>query len=288
MPRKIWLDGQLVDPSEAKISVYDHGLLYGDGVFEGIRVYSGKIFECATHLDRLYKSARAIRLNIPLTVEQFKEAMEQTIKANDFVDCYIRAVVTRGVGYLGLSPAKCPKPSIFIIADTIELYPREMYEKGMAVITASVIRNHPNAVSPRIKSLNYLNNILAKLEANDAGVPEAIMLNHEGNVAECTADNIFIIRDGQVQTPGTADGILEGVTRSVIFKLCKQLNIPCVEKTLQRHDLYIADECFLTGSAAEVVPITKIDGRLIGAGQVGTITRRLMEAFGKHIRQAAT
>ncbi|MCC7349034.1 MAG: branched-chain-amino-acid transaminase [Phycisphaerales bacterium] len=284
----MWLDGHLVDPSEAKISVYDHGLLYGDGVFEGIRVYSGKIFECATHLDRLYKSARAIRLNIPLTVEQFKEAMEQTIKANDFVDCYIRAVVTRGVGYLGLSPAKCPKPSIFIIADTIELYPREMYEKGMAVITASVIRNHPNAVSPRIKSLNYLNNILAKLEANDAGVPEAIMLNHEGNVAECTADNIFIIRDGQVQTPGTADGILEGVTRSVIFKLCKQLNIPCVEKTLQRHDLYIADECFLTGSAAEVVPITKIDGRLIGAGQVGTITRRLMEAFGKHIRQAAT
>lgn len=286
MPRKIWLDGQLVDPANAKISVYDHGLLYGDGVFEGIRVYSGRIFECAAHLDRLYKSARAIRLNIPLTPDQFKSAMEQTIKANDFTDCYIRAAVTRGVGYLGLSPAKCPTPSIFIIADTIELYPREMYEKGMAVITASVIRNHPNALSPRIKSLNYLNNILAKLEANDAGVPEAIMLNFEGNVAECTADNIFIIRDGQVQTPGTADGILEGVTRSVIFKLCKQMNIPCIEKTLQRHDLYIADECFLTGSAAEVVPITKIDGRTIGAGQVGTITRRLMEAFGKHIRQA--
>ncbi|MCC6423499.1 MAG: branched-chain-amino-acid transaminase [Phycisphaerales bacterium] len=286
MPRKIWLDGQLVDPSDAKISVYDHGLLYGDGVFEGIRVYSGKIFECAAHLDRLYKSARAIRLNIPVTLEQFKSAMEQTIKANDFTDCYIRAVVTRGVGYLGLSPAKCPKPSVFIIADTIELYPREMYEKGMAVITASVIRNHPNSLSPRIKSLNYLNNILAKLEANDAGVPEAIMLNFEGNVSECTADNIFIIRDGQVQTPGTADGILEGVTRSVIFKLCKQLNIPCIEKTLQRHDLYIADECFLTGSAAEVVPITKIDGRPIGNGQVGAITRRLMEAFGRHIREA--
>jgi len=286
MPRKIWLDGQLVDPANAKISVYDHGLLYGDGVFEGIRVYSGRIFECAAHLDRLYKSARAIRLNIPLTPDQFKSAMEQTIKANDFTDCYIRAAVTRGVGYLGLSPAKCPTPSIFIIADTIELYPREMYEKGMAVITASVIRNHPNALSPRIKSLNYLNNIMAKLEANDAGVPEAIMLNHVGNVAECTADNIFIIRDGQVQTPGTADGILEGVTRSVIFKLCKQSNIPCIEKTLQRHDLYIADECFLTGSAAEVVAITKIDGRAIGAGQVGPVTRRLMEAFGRHIREA--
>ena len=286
MPRKIWLDGQLVDPANAKISVYDHGLLYGDGVFEGIRVYGGKIFECDAHLDRLYKSARAIRLNIPLMPEQFKAAMEQTIKANDFTDCYIRAAVTRGVGYLGLSPAKCPTPSIFIIADTIELYPREMYEKGMAVITASVIRNHPNALSPRIKSLNYLNNIMAKLEANDAGVPEAIMLNHVGNVAECTADNIFIIRDGQVQTPGTADGILEGVTRSVIFKLCRQLNIPCIEKTLQRHDLYIADECFLTGSAAEVVAITKIDGRAIGAGQVGPVTRRLMEAFGRHIREA--
>lgn len=286
MPRKIWLDGKLVDQADAKISVYDHGLLYGDGVFEGIRVYSGRIFECEAHLDRLYKSARAIRLNIPLTPEQFKSAMEQTVKANDFTDCYIRAVVTRGVGYLGLSPSKCPTPAVFIIADTIELYPREMYEKGMAVITASVIRNHPNALSPRIKSLNYLNNILAKLEANDAGVPEAIMLNHEGNISECTADNIFIIRDGQIQTPGTADGILEGITRAVIFKLCRELNLPCVEKTLQRHDLYIADECFLTGSAAEVVPITKIDGRPIGNGQVGPITKRLMDAFSRHIRQA--
>lgn len=285
MSRKIWLDGKLVDQADAKISVYDHGLLYGDGVFEGIRVYSGRIFECEAHLDRLYKSARAIRLNIPLSPEQFRSAMEQTVKANEFTDCYIRAAVTRGVGYLGLSPGKCPTPSVFIIADTIELYPREMYEKGMSVITASVIRNHPNALSPRIKSLNYLNNILAKLEANDAGVPEAIMLNHEGNVSECTADNIFIIRDGQIQTPGTADGILEGITRAVIFKLCRQLNLPCVEKTLQRHDLYIADECFLTGSAAEVVPITKIDGRAIGNGQVGPITRRLIEAFGRHIRQ---
>jgi branched-chain amino acid aminotransferase len=210
--------------------------------------------------------------------------MEQTVRANNFTDCYIRACITRGVGYLGLSPTKCPKPSAFIIADTIELYPKEIYEKGMAVITASVIRNHPNALSARIKSMNYLNNILAKIEAIDAGVPEAIMLNHEGNVAECTSDNIFIVRSGQVQTPTTADGILEGITRKVVIGLCAKLGIPCVEKSLQRHDLYIADECFLTGTAAEVVPVTQIDGRQIGEGQVGQITRRLMEAFVKHVR----
>jgi branched-chain amino acid aminotransferase len=265
--------------------VYDHGLLYGDGVFEGIRVYSGKIFECDAHLRRLYDSAKAIRLTIPATPDELKRAMEETFKANGFTDCYIRLVVTRGAGYLGLNPNKCAKPTIFIIADTIELYPREMYEKGMSVITASVIRNHPNAVSPRIKSLNYLNNILAKIEAEDAGVPEAIMLNHEGNVAECTADNIFIVRGGEVQTPGTADGILRGVTRDVIIRLCAKLNIPCVEKTLQRHDVYIADECFLTGSGAEVVPVTRIDGRPIGAGEVGPITRKLIDAFHRHIRE---
>jgi branched-chain amino acid aminotransferase len=282
---QIWIDGQLVDKQNAKISVYDHGLLYGDGVFEGIRVYSGRIFQCQAHLDRLWASAKAIRLEIPISREQFREAIEQTIKANHFSDCYVRAVVTRGVGYLGLSPGKCPKPTVFIIADTIELYPREMYEKGMPIITASVIRNHPNALSPRIKSMNYLNNILAKIEANDAGVPEAIMLNHEGNVAECTGDNIFIVQKQQVQTPTTADGILEGITRKVVIDLCKKLGIACVEKTLQRHDLYIADECFLTGSAAEVVPVTKIDGRSVGEGHVGQITRKLMDAFGKHIRE---
>jgi branched-chain amino acid aminotransferase len=286
MALKVWIDGKLCDKNDAKISVYDHGLLYGDGVFEGIRVYSGKIFECDAHIKRLYDSAKAIRLTIPMTPAEFKAAMEQTFKANGFSDCYIRAVVTRGVGYLGLSPAKCPNPSVFIIADTIELYPREMYEKGMAIITATVIRNHPNAVPPRVKSLNYLNNILAKIEANDAGVPEAIMLNHEGNVAECTGDNIFIVRSGQVQTPSTADGILEGITRDVIIKLCARLSIPCIEKKLQRHDLYIADECFLTGSAAEVVPVTRIDGRPIAEGQVGPITRKLMEAFGRHVREA--
>lgn len=284
MSLKIWIDGTLVDKSEAKISVYDHGLLYGDGVFEGIRVYSNKIFELEAHLDRFWNSAKAIRLDIPLSREQVASAMYDTVKANNFTDCYIRLVVTRGVGDLGLDPKKCAKPTVFIISDLINVYPREMYEKGMSVITASVIRNHPNALPPRVKSLNYLNNILAKIEANDAGVPEAIMINHEGNVSECTADNIFIVRDNVVQTPMTSDGILEGVTRKVIIQLCQKLGIPMIEKRLQRHDLYIADEMFLSGTGAEVIAVTKIDGRTIGQGQAGPLTRRVMEAFHKHVR----
>ncbi|HEX3356012.1 MAG TPA: branched-chain-amino-acid transaminase [Tepidisphaeraceae bacterium] len=284
MSLKVWIDGKLVDKSEAKLSVYDHGLLYGDGVFEGIRVYSGKIFECEAHLDRLWNSAKAIRLQIPLTREEITKAMYETAKANNFTDCYIRLVVTRGVGDLGLDPKKCAKPTLFIISDLIAVYPKEMYDKGIAVITASVIRNHPNALSARIKSLNYLNNILAKIEANDAGVPEAIMLNHEGNVSECTADNLYIVRDGVIQTPTTTDGILEGVTRKVVIELCKKLGIPIVEKTLQRHDLYIADEMFLSGTGAEVIAVTKIDGRTIGGGEAGPLTRRVMEAFHKHVR----
>jgi branched-chain amino acid aminotransferase len=285
MPLKVWLDGQLVDKDDAKISVYDHGLLYGDGVFEGIRVYNGKVFRFDAHLRRLYDSARAIRLTIPIPPEQFKSVVEQTIKANNFTDCYIRAVVTRGIGYLGLNPNKCPKPSIFVIADTIELYPKEVYEKGMAVIIASVIRNHPNALSPRIKSLNYLNNILAKMEAVDANVPEAIMLNANGNVCECTADNIFLVRNKVVYTPTIYDGILEGVTRDTILQLCSKLGIPREEKTITRHDLYVADECFLTGTGAEVVPVTKIDGRAVGSGTPGAITKRLIEAFHKFVRE---
>ena len=286
MSQKIWFDGKLVLREEAKVSVYDHGLLYGDGVFEGIRVYAGRVFEADAHIRRLYDSAKAIRLEIPYTREQFKAAIEQTFKANGFVDCYIRAVVTRGEGYLGLSPTKCPRACAFIIADTISMYPEETYRDGMAIITATVIRNHPNALPSRVKSLNYLNSILAKIEANDAGVSEAIMLNHLGNVAECTADNIFVVRDGVVATPGTADGILEGITRDVIIKLCKKLGVPCAEKTLQRHDLYIADECFLTGSAAEVIPVTKIDGRVIGNGTPGPITKQLHGAFHRHVREA--
>ena len=276
---KIWLDGRLLDKADAKVCVYDHGLLYGDGVFEGIRAYGGRIFECDAHLDRLFQSAKAIRLTLPLSREQLRAAMEETIKANGFTDCYIRLVATRGVGSLGLSPVRCEKPSVFIIADVLELYPREMYEKGMAVITSSVVRNHPNSLSPRVKTLNYLNNILAKLDAIDAGVPEAIMLNHEGNVAECTADNIFIVRSGQVQTPATSDGILEGVTRRVMLELCRKLQVPFIEKTLQRHDLYVADECFLTGTGAEVIPVTKIDARPIGTGHPGPVTTKLIEAF---------
>jgi len=284
MSLKVWMDGKLVDKDDAKISVYDHGLLYGDGVFEGIRVYNGKIFEAAAHLRRLFDSARAIRLTIPYTAAQLQAAIEETFRLNHFTDCYVRLVVTRGIGYLGLNPNKCLKPAVFIITDTIEMYPKEMYENGMPVITASVIRNHPNALSPRVKSLNYLNNILARIEAADAGVPEAVMLNHDGNVAECTGDNIFIVKNGVVYTPTTHDGILEGVTRKVILELCRKLGISCIEVTLQRHDLYVADEFFLTGSGAEVVPVTKIDGRLVGTGTPGPITRRLIKAFHDHVR----
>ena len=286
MALKVWIDGKLYDKADAKVSVYDHGLLYGDGVFEGIRVYNGRIFERDAHLDRLWDSAKAIRLPIPMSKEQLTAAMEETVRANGFKDCYIRAVVTRGPGDLGIDPRKSPRPSVFVIADLIAIYPREVYEKGISIITASVVRNHPNALSARIKSLNYLNNVLAKIEANDAGASEAVMLNHVGNVSECTAENIFIVRGGEVQTPTATDGILEGVTRKVMLELCRRQQIPCVEKVLQRHDLYVADECFLTGTGAEVMPVTKVDGREIGTAQVGPITRRLIDAFHRHVREA--
>ena len=285
MALKIWLDGQLVDKANATLSVYDHGLLYGDGVFEGIRVYSGKVFECKAHLDRLSASAQAIRLAMPYDAKQLEAAMYETVRVNGLTDCYIRLILTRGVGCLGLSPLKCPKAGVIIIADSIELYPREMYEKGMSIITSTLTRNHPNSIPPRVKSLNYLNNIMAKIEAIDAGVPEAMMLNQQGNVAECTGDNIFVVRKGEVQTPTTSDGILEGVTRALILQLCGKLEIPRMEKTLQRYDVYTADECFLTGTAAEVVPVTNIDGRPIGSGEVGPITKRLVAAFHKLTRE---
>ncbi len=284
---KIYLDGRIVPVAEARISVFDHGLLYGDGVFEGLRTYGGKVFKLDAHIRRLFESARAIRLTIPMTHQQLAEATNQTVKANGVSDGYVRLVVTRGVGYLGLSPTRTANPSVFIIADQIELYPPEMYEKGMAVITSSVVRNHPNAVSPRIKSLNYLNNILAKIEAMDAGVPEAIMFNHMGFVAECTGDNIFLIRNGEVLTPPINDGMLEGITRSVAIELVRKRSTPFREVGLTRHDLYIADECFLTGSAAEVVPVTKIDGRVIGDGSVGRLTRQIMSDFHAYVRANA-
>ncbi|HEV2295468.1 MAG TPA: branched-chain-amino-acid transaminase [Tepidisphaeraceae bacterium] len=286
MSLKIWLDGRLVDKQDAKISVYDHGLLYGDGVFEGIRVYAGKLFKAPEHLRRLYDSAKAIRLTIPVSPEAFLAAIEETVRANELDNCYIRAVVTRGVGFLGIDPNKCSNPSVIIIADQIHVYPKELYEKGIAVITAATIRTHPAALSPRVKSLNYLNNILARIEANDAGVPEAIMLNHAGNVAEGTVQNIFIVRDGRVLTPTAVDGILEGVTRQTMLDLCAQMKIPHEQRTLQKHDLYVADECFLTGTGAEVMPVTRIDGRIVGAGAVGPITKGLIDAFHKCVRQA--
>jgi len=285
MPLKIWLDGKLVDQSEAKISVYDHGLLYGDGVFEGIRVYAGRVFKNAEHVRRLYDSAKAIRLTIPLTPEELSAAIVQTVRANDLTDCYIRAVVTRGFGTLGIDPARCPKASVFIIADHISVYPPEMYERGIPVITSSITRNHPNATPPRVKSLNYLNNVLAKIEANDAGVPEAVMLNHLGNVCECTADNIFVCRDGKMTTPPASEGALEGITRGAIIELSQKLSIPFAERIVQRLDLYTADEIFLTGTGAEVMPVTKVDGRVIGTGDVGPLTRRLREAFYRLVRE---
>ncbi len=277
---KVWLDGELVPVSEAKIGVFDHGLLYGDGVFEGIRVYGGKIFRCEKHVRRLFDSARAIRLEIPMTPEEVTQAMYDTLKANGLDGgAYIRLVVTRGVGTLGLSITKTACPSVFIIADQIELYPKELYEKGMHVVTVPTIRNHPAALSPRIKSLNYLNNILAKIEGQDAEAPEAIMLNHEGYVSECTGDNIFIYRDCRIETPPTSAGILEGVTREAAMELARKRKIPVVEKNLVRHDLYVAEECFLTGTAAEIIAVTAIDGRPIGTGKPGPVTQQLMADF---------
>ena len=284
MALKIWLDGKLVDETDARISVFDHGLLYGDGVFEGIRVYKRRIFEIDAHIRRLYESARAIRLIIPLKAAELVKAVEETVKANGVVDGYIRLVVTRGVGNLGLNPFTCEKSSVFIIAGSIQLYPDELYEKGMKVISATTVRNHPLAIPPQVKSLNYLNNILAKIEALDSNVPEAIMYNHEGYVAEATGDNVFIVRNGVVYTPPVEAGSLEGITRGVVMKLAGLEKIQVIEKNLTRCDLYICDELFLTGTAAEVIAVVEIDGRLIGDGKPGPITRLLRERFYSYAR----
>jgi branched-chain amino acid aminotransferase len=279
MALKIWLDGKLVDEADAKISVFDHGLLYGDGVFEGIRVYGGKLFELEAHIKRLYQSAKAIRLNIPMSQSKLANAVEKTVEANGVIDVYVRLVVTRGVGDLGLNPLTCESGSIFIIADNIQLYPEELYETGMKVISATTVRNHPLAIPPQTKSLNYLNNILAKIEALDANVPEAIMYNHEGYVAEATGDNVFIVRNGVIYVPPVEAGALEGITRAVVIRLAKKENIEVVEKNLTRFDLYICDEFFLTGTAAEVIGVVEIDGRVIGDGSPGPITKLLRKRF---------
>lgn len=276
---KIWLDDRLVDEADAKISVFDHGLLYGDGVFEGIRVYGGRIFELEAHIKRLYESAKVIRLDIPMGRDKLIKAVEDTTKANNVIDGYIRLVVTRGVGTLGLNPFVCESSRIFIIADNIQLYPEELYEKGMKVVSATTVRNHPLTVPPQVKSLNYLNNILAKIEALDNDVPEAIMYNHEGYVAEATGDNVFIVKDGVVYTPPVQAGALVGITRNLVIELAKQENLQVVEKNLTRCDLYVCDELFLTGTAAEVIGIVEIDGRIIGDGKPGPITKMLRKRF---------
>jgi branched-chain amino acid aminotransferase len=282
---EIYINGKYYPKADAKVSVYDHGLLYGDGVFEGLRAYSGKVFRLKEHLIRLYESAQAIQLTIPISLDQMTKAVNQSLAHNKLSDAYIRLVITRGAGSLGLDPAKTFDPQVIIIADHIELYPKEKYEKGLEIITASTIRNHPAALNPRIKSLNYLNNILARLEGKLAGCAEALMLNHLGQVAECTGDNIFIIRHGQLLTPPIDAGILEGITRNAVMELARSMGIEVIEQTMTRHDIYVADECFLTGSAAEVIPVVRLDGRPIGDGAVGKMTKRLSEAFHKFVRQ---
>ena len=279
MAKKIWLDGKLVDPQDAKITVFDHGLLYGDGVFEGIRVYSGRVFELDAHISRLYESAKAIRLDMPMGQSEMAAAVRQTVEANNVTDGYIRLVVTRGVGTLGLNPFVCQKRCIFIIADSIQLYPEELYEKGMKIISATTVRNHPLAIPPQVKSLNYLNNILAKIEALDSNVPEAVMYNHEGYVAEATGDNVFIVKRGVIFTPPDEAGALGGITRSIVIKLAKKEGLQVVEKNLTRFDLYVSDEFFLTGTAAEVIGIVEIDGRTVGDGRPGPITGLLRKKF---------
>jgi branched-chain amino acid aminotransferase len=279
MALKIWLGDKLVDEQDAKVSVFDHGLLYGDGVFEGIRVYNKRIFEFEAHMTRLYNSAKGIRLDIPMSREKLMEATQKTVEANGIIDGYIRLIVTRGVGSLGLNPFTCETSTIIIIADSIQLYPQELYETGIKIISATTVRNHPLAIPPQVKSMNYLNNILAKIEALDYDVPEAIMYNHEGYVAEATGDNVFTVRKGVVYTPPAAAGCLEGITREVVIRLAKKEGIEVVEKNLTRFDLYISDEAFLTGTAAEVIGIVEIDGRIIGEGKPGPVTKQLRDKF---------
>jgi branched-chain amino acid aminotransferase len=284
MSLKIYISGRLYDKEDAKISVYDHGLLYGDGVFEGIRSYGGKVFRLEEHLDRLWDSAKAIWLKIPMTKEALGQAIYDTLKANNLSDGYIRLVVTRGAGTLGLDPNRTADPQVIIITDKIALYPAEMYEQGLKIVTVSVVRNHSAALSPRIKSLNYLNNILGKIEGMNAGCVEALMLNTKGEVAECTGDNIFLVRKGELLTPPIEAGILDGVTRQAVIELARGAKIEVREIPLTKHDVYIADECFLTGTAAEVIPVVKLDDREIGAGKPGPITRDLRERFHKLAR----
>lgn len=279
MALKVSINGELFDKEDAKVSVYDHGLLYGDGVFEGMRSYGGKVFRLEEHLGRLYNSAKAICLEIPISKDVLGGAVNETLKVNEIEDGYVRLVVTRGAGTLGLDPNRTSDPQVIIITDHITMYPPEFYENGLEIVSVSTIRNHPAALNPRVKSLNYLNNILAKIEGLQAGCVEALMLNHKGEVAECTGDNIFVVIRGELFTPPIDAGILEGITRDAVIELARGAGLAVREVGLTKHDVYVADECFLTGSAAEVVPVVKVDSRTIGDGKPGPITRDLTVRF---------
>ena len=284
----IYLDGKFVPEADAKVSVFDHGLLYGDGIFEGIRFYNGRVFRLEEHLERLWDSARSICLEIPIGRGEMTEALLETIRQNGLREGYIRLIVTRGVGNLGLNPAQCKRPSIIIIATTIALYSKEVCETGLTVVTCATRRTSPAALNPAVKSLNYLNNVMARIEANLAGADEALMLNEAGNVAECTADNVFIIKRGNIFTPPIAAGALRGITRSVVFDIAAELGLKVTETDITRHDVFVADECFLTGTAAEVIPVVKADGRMIGNGKPGSITTRMIGRFRELTRETGT
>ncbi len=285
---KILLDGKLVDEKEAKISVFDHGLLYGDGVFEGIRAYSGRVFRLKEHVDRLFDSAKAIMLDIPFSKKKMTEEILATLRANSLRDAYIRVVVTRGKGDLGLDPVKCPRPTYFIIADKIALYPKEFYEKGLKIATVSIRKNIPEAINPRIKSLNYLNSILAKIEGRQRGVEEALLLNKDGFVAEGTGDNIFIVSRGKLVTPHYSVGALEGITQQAVIYLAGKNKIEVHREFFTRFCIFTAEECFLTGTAAEIIPVIEADGRKIGNGKPGKITRRLISDFRRLVKTTGT
>jgi len=285
---KIYIDGEFFAEQDAKVSVFDHGLLYGDGIFEGIRFYNGRVFRLEEHLERLWDSARSICLEIPVSMPAMTEALLETIRQNDLHDGYIRLIVTRGVGNLGLNPAQCKRPSVIIIAATISLYPAEIYERGLTVITCATRRTSPSSLNPAVKSLNYLNNVMARIEANLAGADEALMLNESGNVSECTADNVFVIKHGQIFTPPISAGALRGITRAVAFELAAEMGVRITETDITRHDVFIADECFLTGTAAELIPVIKADGRSIGTGKPGPITTRMIARFREITRETGT
>ncbi|WP_286680578.1 branched-chain-amino-acid transaminase [Tepidanaerobacter sp. EBM-49] len=288
MSIQIYVDGKYYPKEEAKISVFDHGFLYGDGVFEGIRAYNGRVFKLKEHIDRLYNGARGIMINVPLTKEEMTEVVLETLRRNQLQDAYIRLVISRGAGDLGLDPKKCNKPTVVCIADKIVLYPEELYEKGMEIITAATRRNRPEGVNPQMKSLNYLNNIMAKLEANLAGAPEALLLNNEDYVAECTGDNIFIVKNGVLITPPPYVGILVGITRNAIIEAAERLGIKVEEKVFTRYEVFTADECFLSGTAAEAVPVVKVDGRPIADGKPGPITKQIIKEFKELIKTEGT